>query len=163
MNDLSIASLLLLYWASGCSSDAQSYGAEVEDAGDFDAYNAATPNDVVLLDGGCTGTLIVSNIVLAAAHCGFGDRGFVDGSWHPLLRPVRVLFGPNRSARVYSATAARVKTAPLAPVPWPESMAFFELTERIPPSIAIPNSMYLQNSAAAALDPVTVTVRESQD
>lgn len=89
-------------------------GGEIEQGIAIGTSDTGDPvRNAMVLAGGCTGTLISSNVVLTAAHCGRIDNADATGNW-TAIPPVTVSFGPIRGAPVATAVASAVSVPPLA-------------------------------------------------
>lgn len=116
------------------------------EVGTNDASSVAR-DAVVLIGGGCTGTLVAPTVVLTAAHCGFTDEAYADGNWHNLPAPLSIYFGPDRNAPRHTAVATQVSTPPLVRDPWPEDIALLRLNAAVPAAIATPRGMLVDRPA----------------
>jgi hypothetical protein len=113
--------------------------------------NSPISNAVVLINGGCTGTLIAPNVVLTAAHCGWDAPSLATGFWTS-IPPIPIWFGPDRSAPISTATADAVSVPPLATAgPWLlDDIALLRLTANVPATVAVPRPTFVDR-------PVTLT------
>ena len=135
-------------------------------AGVVNDVNTPERNAVVRTGGGCTGTLIRHDIVLTAGHCvDHGHPGTITdasgrriypaiirdeyvndwetpGQWYPLYkfpRGIRISFGPDSRAPVFTATAVQYS------IPAHADMIALRLDRSIPARVAIPKRV-LPNS-----------------
>jgi hypothetical protein len=109
---------------------------------------SSTVRDAVVNVGGfCTGTLIATNVVLTAMHCGFDNRAYADGNWHDLPGPINVTFGPDRDMPRHTAVATRVSTPTFVADPWPEDIALLFLRDAVPAAIATPRPVLVDRPA----------------
>ena len=106
-------------------------------------------NAVVLIGDICTGTLVAPNLVLTAAHCGWGDNSYATGAWIT-IPPVLISFGPIHGAPIATAAANAVTVPPLATAgPWlVDDIALLRLTTSVPASLAEPRPVYVDRPAS---------------
>ena len=96
-----------------------------------------TTNAVVIVGGGCSGTLIAANLILTAGHCMGGwvypNQEPIANQWIPFRDSVPIYFGLNRNNPILTAYATHWSWA------GPDDIWILKLDQNVSPSIAVPS------------------------